>query len=216
MVWRSRVIFTRSSRDASSARRGRAHLHGGGRLRDRASARRGALDRRQHVALGDAAVLAGCRRRFAGSMPLSAAMLAHRGRERRVARRATFGGCGRRRRRRSARLRRSAAGGLRRPAGFGARLRRAPPSLIWPSSAPTATVSPSLAAISASTPAAGAGTSIVTLSVSSSTSGSSAATASPGCLNQLPMVASVTDSPRVGTRISVAMIGSSLVMSASG
>src|ERR1700688_4531419 len=53
-----------------------------------------------------------------------------------------------------------------------------------------------------STPAAGAGTSSVTLSVSSSTSGSSTATASPGCLNHLPTVASVTDSPRVGTRMS--------------
>src|SRR5262245_53122972 len=92
------------------------------------------------------------------------------------------------------------------PAGCGvALLGAAPaaPSLIWPSSAPTATVSPSLAAISDSTPAAGAGTSIVTLSVSSSTSGSSTATASPAFLNQRPMVASVTDSPRVGTRISV-------------
>ena len=76
------------------------------------------------------------------------------------------------------------------------------PSLIWPSSAPTATVSPSFAAMSDRTPAAGAGTSIVTLSVSSSTSGSSTATASPGCLNHLPMVASVTNSPSVGTRIS--------------
>src|SRR4051812_14201102 len=76
------------------------------------------------------------------------------------------------------------------------------PSLIWPSRAPTATVSPSLAAMSDSTPAAGAGTSIVTLSVSSSTNGSSTATASPGFLNHLPMVASVTDSPSVGTRIS--------------
>jgi hypothetical protein len=56
------------------------------------------------------------------------------------------------------------------------------------------------------TPAAGAGTSIVTLSVSSSTSGSSTATASPGCLNHLPMVASVTDSPSVGTRISAMTI----------
>ena len=52
------------------------------------------------------------------------------------------------------------------------------------------------------TPAAGAGTSSVTLSVSSSTSGSSTATASPGFLNHLPTVASVTDSPSVGTRIS--------------
>jgi len=67
---------------------------------------------------------------------------------------------------------------------------------------PIATVSPSFAEISASVPAAGAGTSIVTLSVSSSTSGSSTETASPGCLNHLPMVASVTDSPSVGTRMS--------------
>src|SRR5690348_10522504 len=82
-------------------------------------------------------------------------------------------------------------------AGFAA------PSVIWPSNAPTATVSPSFAAISPSTPAAGAGTSIVTLSVSSSTSGSSTATASPVFLNHRPIVASVTDSPSVGTRISV-------------
>src|SRR5579862_1455069 len=90
-------------------------------------------------------------------------------------------------------------------AGFGAGFAAAAPaapSLIWPSKAPTATVSPSLASISPSTPAAGAGTSMVTLSVSSSTSGSSTATASPGFLNHLPMVASVTDSPSVGTRIS--------------
>ena len=85
-------------------------------------------------------------------------------------------------------------------AGFAA---LAAPSLICPSSAPTATVSPSLAAISPSTPADGAGTSMVTLSVSSSTNGSSTATASPAFLNQRPMVASVTDSPSVGTRISV-------------
>src|SRR3954469_1446026 len=44
---------------------------------------------------------------------------------------------------------------------------------------------------------------MVTLSVSSSTNGSSTATASPAFLNQRPMVASVTDSPSVGTRISV-------------
>jgi hypothetical protein len=36
-------------------------------------------------------------------------------------------------------------------------------------------------------------------------SGSSALTASPTFLNQVPTVASLTDSPRVGTRISVAM-----------
>src|SRR5215831_20241583 len=83
-------------------------------------------------------------------------------------------------------------------------LARAPsPWLICPSSAPTATVSPSLARISDRMPAAGAGTSIVTFSVSSSTRGSSTATRSPACLNHFPMVASVTDSPSVGTRISV-------------
>ena len=116
----------------------------------------------------------------------------------------------------------AAAGAARLGRGCGCRRLRRPalarpwraaaapaPSLIWPSSAPTATVSPSLAAMSPSTPAAGAGTSIVTLSVSSSTSGSSTATASPGFLNHLPMVASVTDSPSVGTRIS-AMASSSL------
>ena len=86
-------------------------------------------------------------------------------------------------------------------AGFAAA--PAAPSVICPSSAPTATVSPSLALISPSTPADGAGTSIVTLSVSSSTRGSSTATVSPAFLNQRPMVASVTDSPSVGTRISV-------------
>src|SRR3984893_16549183 len=90
-------------------------------------------------------------------------------------------------------------------AGAVAGLAAAPaaPSLICPSNAPTATVSPSLAAISLNVPAEGAGTSIVTLSVSSSTNGSSTATASPAFLNQRPMVASVTDSPSVGTRISV-------------
>ncbi|MBV6488472.1 MAG: hypothetical protein GHHEDOFH_02440 [Pseudorhodoplanes sp.] len=94
------------------------------------------------------------------------------------------------------------------PVGAGVALpgAAAAPSLIWPSSAPTATVSPSWTAISARTPAAGAGTSIVTLSVSSSTSGSSTATASPGFLNHLPIVASVTDSPSVGTRMSAIVI----------
>src|SRR6516225_5516921 len=89
--------------------------------------------------------------------------------------------------------------------GAAAGLAAAPaaPSLICPSSAPTATVSPSFATISPSVPAEGAGTSIVTLSVSSSTRGSSTATGSPAFLNQRPMVASVTDSPSVGTRISV-------------
>src|SRR5437899_10483914 len=96
-------------------------------------------------------------------------------------------------------------GGAAALAGAAAGLAAAPaaPSLICPSNAPTATVSPSLATMSPSVPADGAGTSMVTLSVSSSTSGSSTATGSPAFLNQRPMVASVTDSPRVGTRISV-------------
>ena len=81
-----------------------------------------------------------------------------------------------------------------------------PPSEILAKSASTPTVSPSLATISARVPAAGAGTSTVTLSVSSSQSISSAATVSPGFLNQVATVASVTDSPRVGTRTSVVMI----------
>src|SRR5450432_367277 len=99
----------------------------------------------------------------------------------------------------------SGDGGAPAFAGTAAGLAAAPaaPSLICPSKAPTATVSPSLAMISPSVPAEGAGTSIVTLSVSSSTKGSSTATASPAFLNQRPMVASVTDSPSVGTRISV-------------
>src|SRR5690606_88821 len=63
-----------------------------------------------------------------------------------------------------------------------------------------------LAAMLSSTPPAGAGTSIVTLSVSSSTTGSSAATVSPTCLNHWPIVASVTLSPSVGTRISTAIV----------
>ncbi|MGY4448830.1 hypothetical protein ACVWZR_003490 [Bradyrhizobium sp. i1.3.1] len=93
----------------------------------------------------------------------------------------------------------AAAGFAGAAAGFAAPA----PSVIWPSSAPTATVAPSAATISLSVPAEGAGTSMVTLSVSSSTKGSSTATGSPAFLNQRPMVASVTDSPSVGTRISV-------------
>jgi len=81
----------------------------------------------------------------------------------------------------------------------------AAPSEIWPSRPPGSTVSPCLTVISESTPEAGAGTSTVTLSVSSSRRISSALTASPAFLNQVPTVASLTDSPSVGTRISVAM-----------
>ena len=46
-----------------------------------------------------------------------------------------------------------------------------------------------------SVPAAGAGTSVSTLSVEISTSGSSASTRSPTCLSHSSTVPSVTDSP---------------------
>ena len=66
---------------------------------------------------------------------------------------------------------------------------------------PTLTVSPSFTSIVPKTPFAGAGTSTLTLSVSSSTIGSSTATFSPCDFNHLDTVASVTDSPKVGTVI---------------
>ena len=103
-------------------------------------ARRGALDRRHHVALGDAAVLAGALdvgrvdAGFGGN-------LAHRRRQRHIA------GSGRGRRGLASAgfgaARGGAAGG-----GQASQGRRPAPSLIWPSSAPTATVSPSFAAMS--------------------------------------------------------------------
>src|SRR5581483_3143047 len=68
------------------------------------------------------------------------------------------------------------------------------------------TSAPSVAAISPSTPAIGPGTSMVTLSVSSSISGLSTAAASPSFLNHLPILASITDSPRAGTRIPAMVI----------
>ena len=82
---------------------------------------------------------------------------------------------------------------------FGAGLAPAAPSSTRAKSAPTSTVSPSAAMISPSLPATGDGTSNVTLSVSSSTIGSSAATASPAFFIQRAIVASLTDSPSVGT-----------------
>ena len=89
------------------------------------------------------------------------------------------------------------------------------PSLTVASSASTPTVSPSGATISDSTPAALEGTSTVTLSVSSSQSISSTSTGSPGFLNQVATVASVTLSPSVGTRISAMSDQSFLPVSAS-
>ena len=73
--------------------------------------------------------------------------------------------------------------------------------LTVPSKEPTFTVSPSLTAILPSTPLVGEGTSTFTLSVSSSTSGSSAKTSSPCDFSHFDTVASVTDSPNVGTVI---------------
>ena len=90
-----------------------------------------------------------------------------------------------------------AAGGVM-PAG-------ATPSSITAMTAPTATVSPTAARCSVRTPATGEGTSTATLSVSRLAIGSSSATASPGCLSHSPMVPSVTDSPMVGTLTSVLM-----------
>ena len=73
--------------------------------------------------------------------------------------------------------------------------------LIVPSIDPTFTVSPSLTFISPRIPLDGAGTSTFTLSVSNSTIGSSATTLSPWLFNHFDTVASVTDSPNVGTVI---------------
>ena len=88
---------------------------------------------------------------------------------------------------------------------FGAAVATAP-SVICASRALAATVVPSAATISARTPATGEGTSRETLSVSNSHRISSTATASPTFLNQVATVASVTLSPRAGTRTSVVMI----------
>ena len=79
---------------------------------------------------------------------------------------------------------------------------------VWVSSSrqskpPTARVVSSGAMISLKTPALGAGISTATLSVSNSTSGSSWAIASPTPFSQRPTVASVTDSPNTGTKISI-------------
>ena len=77
------------------------------------------------------------------------------------------------------------------------------PSPIVVRSASMLTTVPSWAMISPIIPATGLGTSTVTLSVSSSQSISSIFMLSPGCLNHVATVASVTLSPRVGTRTSV-------------
>ena len=140
MVWRSRVIFTRSSRAASSAGEGaRTWMAAAGWATGRRR-RGGALDRRHHVALGDAAILAGA----GDGRGIHAALggeLAHRRRHRQLVGH-HLGGRGRRRRRldRLGRLRGLLGRGrLGRPARTlaGAGLAAAAaPSWIWPSSAP--------------------------------------------------------------------------------
>ena len=72
---------------------------------------------------------------------------------------------------------------------------------MLPRRAPTSTVSPSFTAIFSNTPLNGDGTSTFTLSVSNSTIGSSESISSPTDFNHLETVASVTDSPKVGTVI---------------
>ncbi len=62
MVWRRRVMRTRSSRAGIVRRRGRARVNGGGRRSRRRRRRGGLLEAARHIALGHAAVLAGARR----------------------------------------------------------------------------------------------------------------------------------------------------------
>src|SRR5882724_7566016 len=196
MVWRSRVIFTRSSRAASSA---------GDGARTCTAAAGWLTGVGAEAAFSIAASMSPLVTRpslpepgtVEASIPLSVESFRTDGASG-ASEGAAFGAAGA-----GAAAAGGGAAGLAAGAGAAAAGLAPAPSVIMPSSAPTATVSPSLAAISPSTPADGAGTSIVTLSVSSSTKGSSTATASPAFLNQRPMVASVTDSPSVGTRMSV-------------
>jgi hypothetical protein len=80
----------------------------------------------------------------------------------------------------------------------------APSGAITASFVPTSTVSPSWTRISASTPVAGAGTSVSTLSVEISSSPSSAAIGSPTCLSHFVIVPSETETPICGMTTSVA------------
>ena len=74
-----------------------------------------------------------------------------------------------------------------------------------PRSPPTSTVSSSLAMIFVSTPAAGEGISVSTLSVDTSSKGSSTSTVSPSCFSHLVTVPSVTLSPSAGIWTVMAM-----------
>jgi hypothetical protein len=74
------------------------------------------------------------------------------------------------------------------------------------SSVPTATVSPSWTRISLTTPEAGEGTSVSTLSVEISSSVSSASTRSPTCLFHFVIVPSETETPICGMTTSTAVV----------
>ncbi|CAM4401079.1 hypothetical protein MYSE111917_26360 [Mycobacterium senriense] len=84
------------------------------------------------------------------------------------------------------------------------------------SSPPTSTVSSSWATILVSTPAAGDGISVSTLSVDTSTSGSSSSTVSPSCLSQRVTVPSVTLSPSAGIWTEKAIFVDSSIARGSG
>ena len=188
MVWRSLVMRTRSSRTESSP---------WGRTRGAATAGTAAI---AGAGLAKTSPFSTCARRPVPSMapissPLSAAIFAAAGDGGMAVAGFSSDATG---------WAKSGLASAWTPA-TGAAFAATAPAVICPSKAPALTVSPSFAVISASTPDAGALTSSVTLSVSSSSSGSSALTMSPGFLNHLPIVASETLSPRVGTRISVAI-----------
>ena len=71
---------------------------------------------------------------------------------------------------------------------------------------PTSTVSPSCARIFWSTPDAGLGTSVSTLSVEISSSDSSASIVSPGCFSHFVIVPSETETPIWGITTSTAVL----------
>ena len=194
MVWRSRVIRTRSSRAASSARRRGARSCDGG---CRCGHRRGcaaALRWRRARRLWSPAVLAGARNgggidsAFCSDLRTDGAGGFGRG----------FGV-----RRRAAAGAGSAAWqrlrGLAGSVSIGCRRSRAAPSLIAPSRAPTATVSPSLTAISRQHAGCRRGTSMRDLVGFEFDQRLVDCDGIARLLEPLAIVASVTDSPNVGT-----------------
>ena len=85
----------------------------------------------------------------------------------------------------------------------GAAAGAAPSGAITASTVPTSTVSPSWTRICATTPSAGLGTSVSTLSVEISSSGSSRPMCSPSDLSHFVIVPSETDTPIWGMTTSV-------------